>query len=59
MHGRSSPAIPDCGLGFNLQCTRRSVTLEVGFCIAALKEVLSKGQPETFDALGGDWEQVG
>ena len=28
---------------------RLSNTLEVGFCIAALKEALSKGQPEIFN----------
>ena len=32
---------------------RLSNTLEVGFCIAALKEALSKGQPEIFNTDQG------
>ena len=33
--------------------SRLSNTLEVGFCIAALKEALSKGQPEIFNTDQG------
>ena len=59
--GKDATLCPDCQDKVNPRDVRSDLygydrmsnTLEVGFCIAALKEALSKGQPEIFNTDQG------